>query len=816
MGWGTIKHDVLRYNIDMMCKRGYILLIFSLLVAIGCVAGVKISGKVTDSDNQPVEFATVRIDGTAIGTNTDLGGNYSFRVAESDTIVIVFSCMGYKEQRQQLLKPSGDVTVNVRLFKTAKELSEVTIVESKKQTGAMQTIDAATIGLAPTVSGNAVESMITTMAGVSSKNEMSSQYMVRGGSYDENSVYINGIEVYRPQLVSSGQQEGLSIINPDMVGSVEFSTGGFSPEYADKMSSVLDITYRRPEKFEGKVTASMQGATLMLGHSTKRFSQLHGFRYKRNALLFGSLESKGEYDPQFLDYQTNLNFAINPKWNVSALGYISMNNYRFVPTTRSTSFGTSEMAKQFTVYFDGQEKDKFATYFGAGTIGFRPNRNNQFTLTASGYMTDELVAYDISGEYWLDEAGTGEIGGEQGVGKYREHARNRLKMSVFALDLKGRTTIRKNTLSYGISFHRESIRDRQREWEFRDSTGYTVPNPGDGPTMIYNLSSHNDLSSTRFAMFIQDNVKFQTGAGLFILNGGVRMSYWDFNKELLVSPRVSLGFIPAKLTQLAFRLSGGLYYQSPFYREYRVQVADEFGNASIVLNNHIKSQRSIQAIFGTDFTFRVAERPFKLTGEIYYKNLANLIPYEIENLSLRYSGVNASSGYVAGLDMKIFGQFVPGTDSWLSVSLMKTNENLNGVKVPRPTDQRYSIALYINDYFPKVPRLKFSLRGILSDGLPTTAPHSTRDKGYFRTPAYKRVDIGLNFQLVGHKSKSGIKTKNFWSNFKSIWLGLDVFNLLDISNVSSYYWVTDVNNLQYAVPNYLTRRQFNAHLSIEF
>lgn len=805
----------------MIQTRLYISVLIAVLsLGIQAQAQVKISGKVVDSDNEPIEFATVRVDGTAIGTGTDLRGEYSLNVAQSDTIELIFNCIGYKEYRQKLIDAKGEMVVNAKLFKNTRQLEELEVTEIRKQTNPMQTIDAGSYKLAPDIGGGSIEAMVSTMAGVSSKNEMSSQYMVRGGSYDENSVYINGIEVYRPQLVTSGQQEGLSIINPDMVGNVAFSTGGFTPEYTDKMSSVLDITYREPEKFEGAVSASLLGATGAIGQSSKHFSQLHGVRYKRNASLLGSLESKGEYDPQFFDYQTNLVYKGGDRFRASFLGYVSLNNYRFTPETRSTSFGTSENAKQFTVYFDGQERDKFETYFGALTLNYRAAKNTALSLTTAGYMTNELVSYDISGEYWLDEAGTsgsGEesIGGELGVGKYLEHARNRLKMSVLSAELKGVTAIGRHQIAYGLGLKHETIRDRQKEWERRDSAGYSLPTTGDGVNMVYNLSSYNDLSSNRVSFFLQDNYKLMTTAGMFNFNGGVRLSYWDFNKELIVSPRVSIGFVPASTGSLAFRLSGGLYYQSPFYKEYREEVADELGNINIRLNRDIKSQRSIQVILGSDYTFRAIDRPFKLSAELYYKNLANIIPYEIDNLKLVYSGRNESSGYVAGIDFKVFGQFVKGTDSWISFSLMKTQENLNGIKVPRPTDQRYSFAMYFTDYFPKIPKLKFSLRGIFSDGLPTTAKRSTRDKGYFRTPAYKRLDIGLMYQLVGNDAE-GVRQRNFLSYFKSVWLGVDVFNLLDISNVSSYYWVTDVNNLQYAVPNYLTSRQINVKLSVNF
>ena len=779
-------------------------------------AQVKITGKVVDDAGQPIEFATVRILGTAIGVNTNEKGIYEVSVAKSDTIMVEFSCMGYSTVTRQLIKPEGTIQLNPKLYEKTHELTEVTVTEYKKQTNSMQGIDVSQTSITPSASGNVVENVLTTMAGVSSKNEMSSQYMVRGGSYDENSVYINGIEVYRPQLISSGQQEGLSIINGDMVQKVEFSTGGFNAEYGDKMSSVLDITYRDPEAFEGAISASLQGGTLMLGYGGKKFSMMHGARYKRNSSLLGSLESKGEYDPQYFDYQTYMVFKPSDKFRVSFLGNIALNNYRFVPANRETSFGTSTYAKSFKVYFDGQERDKFYTYFGALSLNYRLNKGNDFTLQASGYQTNELVSYDIHGEYWLDEASTGGedgVGGELGVGKYHEHARNRLKLNVFDVSLKGNTGINNNNLSYGVSMRRESIYDRSSEWQWRDSAGYSLPHIPNEVNVIYNQRSNHDLNTTRFAVFVQDTYKLMSSAGLWSINGGVRVSYWDFNKETLISPRFSIGFVPERNNRFSLRLAGGLYYQAPFYKEYRMERIDSLGNAYIALNHDIKSQRSIHAIIGGDYSFRALNRPFKFTTELYYKNLSNIIPYEVDNLKMVYTGINQGNGYIAGIDMKLFGQFVEGTDSWLSFSLMKTQETLNGVKVPRPTDQRYSVAVFFTDYFPAVPRLKFSLKGIISDGLPTTAPRMTRDQAYFRQPAYKRVDVGLSFMLVGpeHRPATG-----FLSHFKSIWLGVDVFNIFDISNVSSYYWVTDVNEMQYAVPNYLTRRQINARLQIKF
>ena len=797
-------------------KSYIITLLFTILSFYTAVAQISVSGKVTDEKEAPIEFATIRVVGTAIGTNSNLKGEFSLSVAQCDTLLVEVSCIGYASIKRQYVKPKGKITLNAKLYPKSQELREVQVVEIKRQTNQMQTIDAKALRLTPDASGGSVEAVLSTMAGVSSKNEMSSQYMVRGGSYDENSVYINGIEIYRPQLISSGQQEGLSIINPDMVGSVNFSTGGFSAEYGDKMSSVLDIAYREPEAFEGAVSLSLQGGSLSIGQSNKRFSQLHGFRYKRNSSLLGSLETKGEYDPQYFDYQTNLNYKIGEKWKASFLGNISINNYRFTPQNRNTSFGTSTNAKQFTVYFDGHEKDKFETYFGALSLNYRYSKNSDMSLLASGYLTNELVSYDIHGEYWLDEAGTsgeGGVGGELGVGKYHEHARNRLKMSVFSLGMKGNMAFGRNKLSYGMSLNRETIYERASEWEQRDSAGYSLPHTGSGVQMVYNLTSKQDFCSNRISAFAQEVFRITNDAGYWTVNGGVRLSYWDFNSEFLISPRVSVGFIPKSNERFALRMAAGMYYQSPYYKEYRMEKLDEYGNAYIALNKDVKSQRSIHFIAGGDYTFRSNNRPFKFTAEMDYKNLSNVIPYEIDNLKLVYSGLNESKGYVTGVDLKFFGQFVEGTDSWISFSLMKTQEELNGVKVPRPTDQRYSFALFFTDYFPKFPKAKFSLKAIFSDGLPTTSPRATRDISYFRVPAYKRVDAGISYQLVGGENKP---TSGVLKSFKSVWLGVDVFNFFDISNVSSYYWVTDVNEMQYAVPNYLTRRQLNVRLSVNF
>lgn len=774
---------------------------------------VKISGKVIDNEDKPVEFATVRVANSAIGTNTNLKGMYQLSVAQKDTIELIYSCVGFKTVQHKLVNPKGELTLNVRLYPQDVDLKEFEVIGFRNTINGMQNFDTESFKLSPDVSGGSVEAMISTMPGVNSNNEMSSQYSVRGGTFDENSVYINGMEVYRPQLIRSGQQEGLSVINPDMVGSLKFSAGGFPARYADKMSSALDITYREPESLEAAVSASLMGASLMFGQNSNKFSQIHGVRLKKNNSLLATQDTKGEYDPLFFDYQTNMTFKPNDHWSVNLMGNISLNHFNFTPADRETTFGTSENAKSFKVYFDGSEKDKFETYLGSLSVNYRHNKATSFSLGLSGFLSNELVSYDISGEYWLDQAGTGGpegIGGELGVGKYMEHSRNRLKSSMIQAFLKGQTRYRVNNFTYGIGYQRQNFRDRSKEWEWRDSAGYSLPHKPDALHLIYNLSSKNDAVINRFSAYVEDALYLTTNAAYMTLNAGVRLSYNSFNKEFLVSPRVNFSLSPNNMPNWIFRLGTGLYYQSPFYKEYRQTVTDSFGNSRIELNKDIKSPRSIQVILGTDFTFRAMNRPFKLTGEVYYKNLSRLISYEYDNLKIVYSGMNDSKGYTMGLDLKLFGQFVEGSDSWLSFSLMKTQQTLDGKKVPLPSDQRYSVSLYFTDYFPKFPRLKFSLKGVVSDGLTMTPPHTSRAKSYFRAPAYKRLDIGLSWQFFGAPDQKPNKV------IKSMILGLDCFNLLDITNVSSYYWVTDVNNIQYAVPNYLTRRQFNLKLSMEF
>lgn len=794
----------------------FTLLGFWLLTALYGQDIVKISGQVTNSEGEPIEVAHVRLKSGVIGTLTDFKGKYELSVPASDSVTIVYSCLGFKRVTRLLLNPQGKIQLNVRLYSNAEALGEVEVTANRIQANTLEKIALENSRLMPDASGGSVESLLTTFAGVNSSNELSSQYSVRGGNFDENIVYVNGIEVYRPQLVRSGQQEGLSFINPDMVGSIGFSSGGYAAEYGDKMASVLDITYKKPERFEGSLSASLLGGSVAVGQAVGRFTQLHGFRFKQNSNLLSSLDTKGEYNPTFFDYQTYLTYRIADQWDVSLLGNISQNKYQFRPESRTTSFGTLESAKQFTVYFDGQEKDLFRTFFGAATLSYRGISRTTLDLLISAFATDEQETYDITGEYWLDDVAeeNAPVQGSLGVGSYHEHARNKLNARVLALAVKGVTKYREHQFAYGVNVQSERIRDRINEWEMRDSSGYSLPNTGEHVELIYSLHSKYNNTTTRMGGFIQDTYRFNAAPGRFILTAGARASYWSYNREFIISPRASIALVPENRENVTLRFATGLYYQTPFYKEYRDTIRDADDNLVVRMNDRIKSQRAIHFVLGGDYSFRSANRPFKLTTELYYKKLDNLIPYEVDNVRIRYYGDNLAKGYATGLDVKFFGEFVPGTDSWFSFSLMRARETFNGVTMPRPTEQRYSFGLYFNDFVPKFPKYKMSLKAIWSDGLPFGSPDRGRPAGVFRTTPYRRVDIGLSRMLSGDQDR--IMNRGKMRYIKSIWLGLDVFNLLDISNVNSYYWVTSVNDQQYAVPNYLTGRQINLRLSLDF
>lgn len=788
-------------------KKTILFIYISMLFVVTAKAqSFVLQGRVTDEQMNPIELASVACPQQGKITMTSLKGEFSMNLHSADSVVIRFSMVGYKTKTRVLRNPRGKQTLQIVLYSN-NVLSDVVVTGTRQQTGQTQEIKKEDLKNMPSTTGNAVEELIQGQAGVSTHSELSSQYNVRGGSFDENSVYINNIEIYRPLLVRSGQQEGLSIINPDMVEKIGFSTGGFEAKYGDKMSSALDITYRFPNNFEASATASLLGASAYVGYGNKKFSISNGIRYKTTQYLLGTMDTKGEYRPSFIDYQAFLNYMPNDRWRISFLGNISDNHYNFYPEDRETSFGTMQDVKSFRVYFDGQEKDVFRTYFGSLDITRNFGKNTSLSLIASAFYTKEQETYDIQGQYWLTQTETSE---NLGVGTYFQHARNYMKANVQSLKLLLKTKIKKHTIETALTFKNEHIKEYSVEYEMRDSSRYSIPHTGEDLYMIYSMRARNTLNANRIEAYAQDTYRFTSPGehSLFTLNYGIRLSHWSFNGETIVSPRLSLGVIPAFNHNVTMRFATGIYYQAPFYKEIRDTTTID-GVTYATLNKKAKSQRSIHFIAGMDYRFTMSKRPYKFTVEAYYKALSDLVPYSINNVKVVYYGNNECSGHAAGLDMKLYGEFVPGYDSWISLSLMDTNMKLNGKNIPLPTDQRYAVSLYFTDFFPGTEKWKMFLKLAYADGLPFSAPHQELERNVYRAPAYKRADIGLNYRLINNEDK---QKRTF---FKNVWLGLECLNLFGINNVNSYYWITDVTNQQYAVPNYLTGRQINFRVSVE-
>lgn len=798
----------------MPTLKHIISLIYIILTPVCMQAqNVTIKGRVIDDEHKPLELALVHIEGQLAGTNADLQGRYSLTCESTDSVVVVFSMVGYQTRKRVLSEPHDTVTLDVMLPKLGIELQGVEITDIRRQTNTMTDVSLSDVKHMGNASGGGVEQIIATQAGVSTHNELSNQYNVRGGSFDENSVYINGIEIYRPLLVRSGQQEGLSVINPDMVERVQFSAGGFEAKYGDRMSSVLDITYRRPTHFEASASASLLGASAYVGFGNGKFSMTHGIRYKTMKNLLGTTDTQGEYDPRDFDYQTYISWSPNERWTFDVIGNIARNDYNFTPHDRNTKFGTQDNAKEFKVYFDGWEKDRFHTYFGSASITHNFNPNNSLTANYAVFQTNERESFDIQGEYWLNDNGEDQ---SLAIGKYMEHARNRLTATVSTVGLTGRSRFTAHDLRYGILSKFEKVDETMREWEMRDSAGYSLPHTGTAVNLIYNLASENNISSNRIEAYLQDTWRKEYKEGELIFNYGFRISHWDFNRETLFSPRATIAFVPARHDEWVFRFSTGLYYQAPFYKELRDTV-NIGGNHIAQLNPNIKSQRSIHFLFGTEYKFRINGRPFKATGEAYYKSLSDLIPYNVDNVRLSYYGENCADGYAAGIDLKIYGEFVPKTDSWVSIGLMSTKEKIHGKSIPRPTDQLFNCSVLFSDYFPNTDRWKITVRGHYASGLPFGPPHTGREKQVFRMSSYRRVDIGMSYRLYKGEDDDGLlRNTGRRLGIKNVWLGVDAFNILGINNVNSFYWVTDITNNQYAVPNYLTGRQINARIAIDF
>lgn len=818
----------------------------------------RLEGRVLDHRGRSIELANIAIVGETGGTTSDKNGRYKLVVPANKDIIIAVTYVGFSDIKQKLNLKSGEVKkLDITLESTATVLPGFEVKDEQLRTQSMVRLNPKDANLAPSLT-EGVSDIIKTLPGVSSSNEMSSQYSVRGGNFDENLVYVNDIEIYRPFLVNSGQQEGLSFVNSSLVSSLLFSAGGFGVQYGDKMSSVLDVHYKTPNEFGGSFSASLLGADLNFGGTAvnNKLTYLVGARYKTNSYLLNSLETTGEYQPRFIDVQSLFTYKLSDKWDLSFLGYYSQNKYKVVPSNRETDFGTFQEVIRFKVYFDGNETDRYDMYQGGLTLRYKPSKKTDLKLILSAFNTNESETYDIQGQYWIGQVETsmgseefGEAVQTQGIGTYLLHARNYFHASVISAEHKGVVINDKSTLRWGLRFQHQEVDDRLREWEMVDSAGYSLPNPTadpgtanpDNPNLEVKdfVSAQNTLSTIRLAAYLTNQWKFVTkNNSEFTVAAGLRANYWNFNEEFLLAPRANFSYKPAKNPNLVFRFATGIYYQTPFYREMR-SIDGE-------INQNVKSQKSTHFIVGSDLRFKTWNRPFIFTTEVYYKMLDNLIPYYVENVRIRYLTDQTAVGYAAGVDFKLYGEFVKGIDSWLSLSIMETKEdifgdfyydyyNAEGEKIisgvtiddvvadsvrvepgyiPRPTDQRVNFSIFFQDYIPNHPYLKMHLRLLFSTGLPFGAPDTERYAHTLRMPDYRRVDIGFSYQFINEGTTFG--KGNPFKHFKNMWVSLEVFNLLQIYNTVSYIWIKDINNYQYAVPNYLTPRLLNVKLTAEF
>lgn len=823
-------------EVHAVLMKKIILFLYSLILAavsLSAQNSVRIYGYIIDTNNRGIANAEIYVKGTPIIKSTNVNGFYELETEYEDSLVLVYSHLGH-ETLEQLIIPSRQVMqITVELPFLSRLIDEVEVSTHRRQTSTVQTLDPSKLRAIPNVAGG-IEALLVTFTGVTANNELSSQYNVRGGSYDENSVYVNGIEVYRPQLVRMGEQEGLSFINPDMVENVSFSSGGFEARYGDKMSSVLDIQYKKPTAFEGTVSMGLLGASAYVGTANKKLTQMHGIRYKTNQYLFGTLDTQGEYSPNYIDYQTSINYTFSPQWELNFLGNFSQNSYQFTPVVRETSYGTLDTGRMLTIYFDGGEKDLFQTYFGALSLNYKKNERLNLSFNSSAYATKEKVTYDISGSYFLNEiiydldSLKTKKGDLLGVGKYHQHARNNLNASVVNVGHTGSFRLNDaHTFQWGITSQWEKIDDKISEWEWVDSVGYSIPYGSNGE-LFYNLKSNNKLDSWRGIAYWQDTYRWETSAGRWSAVGGLRANYWSYNKEFLLSPRVSLSLLPNWKKDFAFRFSTGIYYQSPFYKELRMIVTDSLGNNNVLLNSDIEAQQSYHFVLGGDYYFRAWGRPFKFTTEAYMKWIENAVSYDIDNIEIRYSGVNDSRAYAAGVDFKLFGELVPGVDSWVNLSLMNSKENIEGVThtrsingkqetldwIYRPNAQRYSFSFVFQDYLPNNPKYRLQLKVLWADGFMYGTPGSMDWRSSRRSKPYRRVDIGASRVFSSESDK--FMRKSWLTHVENIWLNIDIFNLMEFQNVSSYFWLTDAEGYKSSAPNNLTDRLINFKLTVDF
>ncbi len=841
-----------------------------------------VKGEIKDQTGATIEGIEVRLlsFGDTMVRYSDVNGDYLIPVPADTAFQLSYSKSGDTTIIVNIgaIKKSKTLTKNVNLF-TAIELSTATVVG--KQTSETYSMDPIKFASLPGPSGD-INAILKFLAPVVSNNELSSSYSVRGGSFDENLVYVNEVEVYRPFLTRSGQQEGLSFPNPDMVSNINFSPGGFEAKYGDKMSSVLDITYREPRKFGGSASGSLLGGSLQLEGASKNnlFTWQVGSRYKTNQYLLKAIDTKGDYKPRFYDVQTFLTYDFNDKVSMEFIGNVAGNKYLVVPQTRQTVFGTAQEALQFTVYFDGQEISQYQTYFGALTAIIKPSDRKRDSLRlkfiASAYRANEAETYTVQGQYYIDELENdfgdpnfGNVAFNRGVGTFINNGRNYLNATVLNLEHKGRYLMPHNQqLLWGVRAQHEEIFDQLSEWVYIDSAGYSLPQTNPSTIELNDvLKTKNHISSFRgmaYGEYIVEKklkskldtlpkkeiltAKDSAEARLDTLIGtrkqsklnftiGGRTNYWTLNNQNVFSPRTTLSYEPNWRRDWVFRASFGYYYQPPFYREMR--------NLQGVVNTNLKAQQSIHYVLTGDLNFKIWRRPFRFITSAYYKQLSNLVPYEVDNVRLRYYGNNDSKGYATGVELRLNGEFVKGAESFITVGVMQTREKLKndfyytyvdstGEKwiaglsnlpkfdstrvetgyIPRPTDQRVTFNMFFQDYLPRVKSCKMFLNLIVGTGLPFGRPDGKKWDDVQRMPPYRRVDIGFSYELIKENKK--LQEKKFFKELKSAWISLEIMNLLQVNNTVSYTWVKDVTNRQYAIPNYLTNRQLNLKLQVRF
>jgi hypothetical protein len=792
---------------------------------------IRLYGTIHDEQGVPVPLANISISGTPLGAVSNDRGEYSLSAPANTELKVIVTILGYESASTNVKGTENErIRLDFILEIAFEDISEVYVYYVSDREGSLNRLDIRPLSLLPSTA-TPIESLLKTMPGVSGRNEFSSQYSVRGGNFDENLVYVNGIEIYRPLLIRSGQQEGLSFLNPDLVGTVRFSAGGFSSRYGDKMSSVLDITYREPVTFSASASASLLGASAHVEgiSSNGKFNHISGLRYKTNQYLLQTLDEKGDFQSSFIDFQSHANYHASERLKFSFLGNYSNNNYGFAPTTRETSFGTFDNPMQLMVWFEGRDANVFETFSAALISQYRPRPGMNLKLTMAAFSSMETETFDIRGRYNLNQIeqqlspdNTRDSIMNIGVGAFLNHARNYLEARVLSISQQGDITYDINKTEWGLKLEKQFFDDNLREWQVIDSSGYNLPYSGKDITAWQLIDSQNNLDIFRFSAFLQNTTSLSPGNSTVDINGGLRTTFSDFSNKLIVSPRSSITIYPGSLNNLVFHLSGGYYYQMPFYKELR----DEAGN----VNFEILPQRSVHLVSGADYFLNIWDRPFKISYEMYYKWLYDIIPYSIENIRVRYTGMNNAKGYAAGFDAKLHGDFVRGIDSWISLSLLQTRESVELINeitgepsytgyYSRPTDQLFNFALFFQDYLPNNPTYKIHMKLMYSSRLPFSPPKTPPHEKMFRMPPYKRVDLGISKELSNRQKDP--EKGHIAGNFRSLWLSAEIFNMLDIRNTVSYSWLKTVSRDpgipgEFAIPGYLSGRRINIKVTAKF